>query len=47
LGYAIEKPDEAETILREAFTHPGPAVIEAVVDSTEPPLPGHVTTAQA
>jgi pyruvate dehydrogenase (quinone) len=46
-GYTIEKPDEAEAILRAALTHPGPAVIEAVVDPTEPPLPGHITTAQA
>jgi pyruvate dehydrogenase (quinone) len=46
-GYTIEKPDEAEAVLREALAHPGPAVIEAVVDPTEPPLPGHVTTKQA
>jgi pyruvate dehydrogenase (quinone) len=46
-GYTIEQPDDAEAILREALTHPGPAVIEAVVDPTEPPLPGHVTTEQA
>ena len=46
-GYTIEDPDEAEAVLREALAHPGPAVIEAVVDATEPPLPGHVTTAQA
>jgi pyruvate dehydrogenase (quinone) len=46
-GYTIEKPDEAAAVLREALAHPGPAVIEAVVDPTEPPLPGHVTTEQA
>jgi hypothetical protein len=34
-------------MLREALTHPGPAIIEAIVDPTEPPLPGHVTTKQA
>src|ERR687886_1214098 len=46
-GYTIEKPEEAEAVLREALAHPGPAIVEAVVDPTEPPLPGHVTTKQA
>jgi pyruvate dehydrogenase (quinone) len=46
-GYTITEPDEAEAVLREALAHPGPAVIEAVVDPAEPPLPGHVTTKQA
>jgi pyruvate dehydrogenase (quinone) len=46
-GYTIEKPDEAEAVLREALAHHGPAIIEAVVDPTEPPLPGHITTRQA
>ena len=34
-------------MLREAFAHPGPAVVEAVVDPNEPPMPGHVTLEQA
>lgn len=46
-GYTITEPGEVETVLREALMHPGPAIIEAVVDPTEPPLPGHVTTKQA
>jgi pyruvate dehydrogenase (quinone) len=46
-GYTITVPDEAEAVLRDALAHPGPAIIEAVVDPTEPPLPGHVTTKQA
>lgn len=46
-GFTIERPDEAATVLREAFTHRGPAVVQAVVDPNEPPLPGHVTTEQA
>lgn len=46
-GYTLEDPEEAETVLRAALAHPGPAVIEAVVNATEPPLPGHVTTEQA
>src|SRR5688572_28788655 len=39
-GYTLERPDDAEGILREALTHPGPAVVQAVVDPTEPPMPG-------
>jgi pyruvate dehydrogenase (quinone) len=46
-GYTIEDPATAEAILREAMQHPGPAVIEAVVDPNEPPLPGKITTKQA
>jgi pyruvate dehydrogenase (quinone) len=46
-GYTLEKPEAAAAVLREALAHPGPAIIEAVVDPTEPPLPGHVTTKQA
>ncbi len=46
-GYTIERPDDAESILREAFAQPGPAVIQAVVDPNEPPMPGKITTKQA
>jgi pyruvate dehydrogenase (quinone) len=46
-GYTLEKPEAAAAVLREALAHPGPAIIEAVVDPAEPPLPGHVTTKQA
>jgi pyruvate dehydrogenase (quinone) len=34
-------------VLREAFAQPGPAVIEAVVDANEPPLPGRIKTQEA
>ena len=46
-GYTIETPEEAEHILHEALAHPGPAVVEAVVDANEPPMPGHITMEQA
>jgi pyruvate dehydrogenase (quinone) len=46
-GFCIEDPAQAESVLREAFAHPGPAVIEAVVDANEPGLPGHISTTQA
>ena len=46
-GFTIERPEDAAAMLRQALEHPGPAVIEAVVDPNEPPMPGQVTTEQA
>lgn len=46
-GYTIERPEDAERILTEALRHDGPAVIQAVVDPNEPPMPGKITTKQA
>jgi pyruvate dehydrogenase (quinone) len=45
-GFTIERPEDAAGILRQALAHPGPAIIEAVVDPNEPPLPGNVTAEQ-
>ncbi len=46
-GFSIEDPKNAESTLRQALAHPGPAVIEAVVDPNEPPLPGNISAEQA
>jgi pyruvate dehydrogenase (quinone) len=46
-GFTIEHPDSAESVLREAMAHNGPAIIQAVVDPNEPPMPGKITTKQA
>jgi len=46
-GYCVEDPAQVEAVLREALAHPGPAIIEAVVDANEPPMPGKITTKQA
>jgi pyruvate dehydrogenase (quinone) len=46
-GFTIERPEDAERILREALAHKGPTVVQAVVDPNEPPLPGKITTEQA
>lgn len=46
-GYTIEEPGQAEAVLRDALAVPGPAVVEAVVDPNEPPMPGKITTDQA
>jgi pyruvate dehydrogenase (quinone) len=46
-GYTIERPEDAERILRDALSHDGPTVVQAVVDPNEPPMPGKITTEQA
>jgi pyruvate dehydrogenase (quinone) len=46
-GFTLEHPQDAEAMLRDALRYPGPAVVEAVVDPTEPPMPGKMTTEQA
>ncbi len=46
-GFTIERPEEAEPVLRRALAHPGPAVVQCVVDPNEPPLPGNITMKQA
>jgi pyruvate dehydrogenase (quinone) len=46
-GFTIEKPGEAASVLREALEYDGPAVVQAVVDANEPPLPGNITVKQA
>jgi len=46
-GFAIEDPATAPAILREALEYDGPAVVQAVIDPYEPPLPGNVTVKQA
>jgi pyruvate dehydrogenase (quinone) len=46
-GYTLEDPKQAEQILRQALDYEGPALVEAVVDPQEPPMPGKVKTEQA
>jgi thiamine pyrophosphate-dependent acetolactate synthase large subunit-like protein len=46
-GYTIERPEDAAETLRAALSHPGPAVIEAVVDPNEPPWPPKIKLEQA
>jgi pyruvate dehydrogenase (quinone)/pyruvate oxidase len=46
-GFTIEDPQDCGTILDQALATPGPAVIEAVVDPFEPPMPPKVTVKQA
>jgi pyruvate dehydrogenase (quinone) len=46
-GFTVERPEDVASTLQRALDHPGPAVVQAVVDPNEPPLPGHVTSKQA
>jgi pyruvate dehydrogenase (quinone)/pyruvate oxidase len=46
-GFTIEDPGQCGDILDRAFGCNGPAVIEAVVDPNEPPLPPFITARQA
>ena len=46
-GFTIDDPSDAGSVLKQALAHPGPAVIQAVVDPNEPPLPGNIKMDQA
>jgi pyruvate dehydrogenase (quinone)/pyruvate oxidase len=46
-AFHCEKPTEIEEELSRAVHTPGPAVVEAVVDPFEPPMPAQVTPDQA
>ncbi len=46
-GFTIEEPADCGRILDEALAVPGPALVEAVVDPYEPPMPASVTIEQA
>jgi pyruvate dehydrogenase (quinone) len=47
LGLRVEKAGEVEPAVREALAHPGPALVDVMVNPDEPPLPGKVTYEQA
>jgi pyruvate dehydrogenase (quinone) len=43
----LKDPSTAEILIEEALSRPGPAVIEALIDPYEMPMPGHITSKQA
>ena len=47
LGIRVEDPDELAPALLRAFGHPGPALVDVVVNPDEPPMPAKVTYDQA
>ncbi|MGE3274693.1 MAG: thiamine pyrophosphate-dependent enzyme [Vicinamibacterales bacterium] len=46
-AYHVEDPMECGDVVRRAFAAPGPALIEAVVDPYEPPMPAKISAGQA
>lgn len=46
-GFTLEQPDQTSSVLRQALQSPGPALVEAVIDPHEPPLPGNITMDQS
>jgi pyruvate dehydrogenase (quinone) len=38
-GIRVEKPGDVETAIKEALAHPGPALVDVVVNADEPPMP--------
>ncbi|MFI5897304.1 thiamine pyrophosphate-dependent enzyme [Actinoplanes sp. NPDC051513] len=46
-GVHVDKPGDLAGTLRDAFAHPGPALIDVAVNPDEPPLPGKVSYDQA
>lgn len=47
LGVRVEQPGDLEAAMYTAFTHPGPALLDVVVNPDEPPMPAKVTWEQA
>jgi pyruvate dehydrogenase (quinone) len=47
IGFTVDDPAECGNTMEEFLNAPGPAVLQAVVDPFEPPLPGKVTAEQA
>ena len=47
LGLSVSEPSACGDILEQALSHPGPALVEAVVDPFEPPLPAKIKPKEA
>jgi pyruvate dehydrogenase (quinone) len=47
LGLEVEKAAEVEPAIRQALDHPGPALVDVMVNPDEPPLPAKVRYEQA
>ena len=47
VGYSVDDPQNCGPTVEQFLSAPGPAILEAVVDPFEPPLPGRVKADQA
>jgi len=42
-GFTVDEPANCAKVLSEALSTPGPALVEAIVDPHEPPMPPKAT----
>ena len=47
VGFTVDDPAECGASMEQFLSAPGPAILEAVVDPLEPPMPGKVTAGQS
>jgi len=45
-AFSVEDPAKCGAVLKQALTVPGPALVEAVVDPHEPPMPPKASATQ-
>lgn len=46
-GFTVEDPNEVRSTLVRALNHPGPALVNAIVDPNVGPIPGMITRSEA
>ncbi|MCW3051505.1 MAG: pyruvate oxidase, partial [Chthonomonadales bacterium] len=46
-GFRVEAPAECGHVLEAALAHPGPVIVDAIVDGLEPPTPPKITAEEA
>ncbi|HYG88343.1 MAG TPA: thiamine pyrophosphate-dependent enzyme [Azospirillum sp.] len=46
-GFTVDRPEDAGSAIEAALNHPGPVVVDCIVDPHEPPMPPKVKPAQA
>ena len=46
-GFTVDRPENCGDIMDRFLSTPGPALLQAVVDPLEPPLPGKIKAEQA
>ena len=46
-GFTIDDPVQIQKIMLQALSISGPALVEALIDPYEAPMPGHITSTQA
>ena len=47
IGMRVEDPRMCGSVIEQALAHPGPVLVDAIVDPQEPPMPPMVTAKQA